>query len=243
MAEAPRDLVALRDRRERVISRLTEGFAADVLDLDEFDSRVDRAHRACSLDELDALVVDLPVAAVPAGAAAATALAARRAPAMTVRDDPSRPAAKKTWLVLSGLDRKGPWTVPRKMDVHCFWGGGVLDYRDADFGPGVSELHVIAVMGGLQLVVPPWLAVDVEASAIMGGFDERHRAPAEPDPGRPVLRITGFVFMGGVSIETRLPGESSRDARKREKRENKELRAMRAAGQLPPVRAPAEDER
>ena len=41
----------------------------------------------------------------------------------------------------------------------------------------------------------------------------------QADPDRPVLRITGMVIMGGVSVETRLPGESSRDARKREKRE------------------------
>jgi len=218
MADSPTNLVALRDRREQVIAALTESFTSDVLELDEFDSRVDRAHRARTLADLDSLVADLaPVATT------STALAARPL-AMAVRDDPHRPAEKRTWLIMSGLERKGPWTVPRKMRVRCFWGGGSFDFREADFGPGVTELHVTAIMGGLEIIVPPWLAVDVDASAIMGGFDERHRAPAEPDPGRPVLRVTGFVLMGGVSIETRLPGESGREARKREKRERQALR-------------------
>ncbi len=226
MAET--SLVALRDRREAVIAQLVQGFSDDVFDVDELDRRLDRAHSATSLAELDDLVKDL------AAPAASTALAVKPA-ATIVRDDPNRPAEKKLWCVMSGVDRQGRWIVPRKMRVKCFWGGGRLDFREADFGPGVTELHVACVMGGFEVIVPPSLAVDVDASAIMGGFDERHRAPAAAEPGQAVLRITGFVVMGGVSIETRLPGESDRQARKREKRERKALRkAEREA--LPPGR-------
>jgi DUF1707 SHOCT-like domain len=228
MAESGSNLVALRDRREQIIALLTQRFSDDVFDVDELDRRLDRAHTATSVAELDELVADL----APAKGAPSTALAPRAGAAL-VRDDPSRPAHRNVWCVMSGIDRKGRWLVPRSMRVRCFWGGGRLDYREADFGPGVTELHVTAVMGGLEIIVPPGLAVDVDASAIMGGFDERHRASPSPDPDRPVLRITGFAMMGGVSIETRLPGESQRDARKREKRERKALRdGSRAA--LPP---------
>ena len=222
-------LVALRDRREGVIAQLTQGFSDDAFDVDELDRRLDVAHSATTLAELDDLVKDLAPASAPT-----TALVAR-APQTIVRDDPNRPAEKKIWCVMSGIDRRGRWIVPRKMRVKCFWGGGRLDFREADFGPGVTELHVTAIMGGLEIIVPPGLAVDVDASAIMGGFDERHRAPASPEPTQAVLRVTGFVVMGGVSIETRLPGETERDARKREKRERKALRDNRARA-LPPGR-------
>jgi hypothetical protein len=40
-----------------------------------------------------------------------------------------------------------------------------------------------------------------------------------------MLRITGFALMGGVSIETRLPGESRRDPKRRIKKERKALAA------------------
>lgn len=224
MAET--SLVALRDRREQVIAMLTKGFSDDVFDVDELDRRLDRAHSATSLAELDDLIKDL------AAPTASTALVPASAHTL-VRDDPNRPAEKKIWCVMSGIDRKGRWIVPRKMRVKCFWGGGRLDFRDADFGPGVTELHVSCVMGGFEVIVPPTLSVDVDASAIMGGFDERHRAPASPEPNQAILRITGYVVMGGVSIETRLSGESSRDARKREKRERKALKERRAR-ELPP---------
>src|SRR5215467_9033778 len=54
------NLIALRDAREQIIARLSDHFAHDELDLDEFDRRVTQAHRAESPAELEALVAGLP---------------------------------------------------------------------------------------------------------------------------------------------------------------------------------------
>jgi hypothetical protein len=224
-AKAPVNLIALRDRREQVIAALTDHFAADVLDVDEFDARVDAAHQATSIAALDKLVADLaPVTThVPTTA-------------LVVHDNPARPETKGLTAIMGGFERQGPWVVPKRLRTRVFWGGGVLDFRDADFGPGVTEMHVFCMMGGLQIIVPPQLAVDVEVTSIMGGVDQRH-APMAPDPGRAILRITGTVVMGGLDIETRLPGESARQARKRAKGERKARERALDAGatrQLPP---------
>jgi hypothetical protein len=53
----------------------------------------------------------------------------------------------------------------------------------------------------------------------MGGFETFDRVPPVVDPDEPILRINGLAIMGGLSIETRLVGESRRDARRRRKRE------------------------
>src|ERR687892_2371364 len=52
-------LVAVRRRRQQVIDRLTEDFARDLLDVDEFDERVTRAHQASTVEDLDRIVGDL----------------------------------------------------------------------------------------------------------------------------------------------------------------------------------------
>lgn len=205
------NLVALRDRREEVIARLTDAFAADLYDVEEFDRRIDLAHRAKSIVELDDLVVDL--------AAPTTALAARPVEAI---DRADRPAKKRNVAIFGGFEKKGRWTVPRKMRVVCVFGGAELDFREADFAPGVTELHITAVFGGCDILVPPQLAVECDASAVMGGFEEINRGHT-PDPGRALLRITGLAVFGGVSIETRLPGESRRAAKKRARAERKAL--------------------
>ena len=212
----PENLIALRDRREEVIAALTEHFSKDVLDLDEFDRRIDLAHRAVSVAELDALVTDL--APVPA----TTALAKPAAPALALDRFPEH---KRYLCIMGGVDKKGRWTVPRKLRVVAFWGGAQLDFREADFAPGVTELRVTCVMGGCHIIVPPWLAVEIDGIAIMGGFDEMERGHGSPDPDRALLRVRGLCVMGGFSCETRLPGESGRQARKRIKRELKALEA------------------
>jgi hypothetical protein len=68
-------------------------------------------------------------------------------------------------------------------------------------------VEISAVFGGVQIIVPPTLAVESHGVAIFGGFEGLSRAPANPDPSSPLLRVRGRVVFGGVQVETRLPGE------------------------------------
>jgi hypothetical protein len=224
-ALAPRDnLVALRDRREQAIARLTDAFSSDLFDVDEFDRRIDLAHRARSLAELDDLTVDLAPAPVTTTALAPTA---------TDLEAAHWPARKRWIAVFGGFQKRGRWTVPRELRVIAWWGGASIDLREAVLAPGVTVLRVTAVMGGVEILVPPWLAVECDASAILGGFEELERGHGAPDPDRALLRITGLAVMGGVSIETRLPGESARQARKRMKQERRRPAEAEPPAQLP----------
>ncbi len=221
-------LVALRRRRDEIIEQLTELFSRDEIGLDEFELRLDKAHSATALTELDALVTDL----VPAGATAgeSTAMTVPETDAETNQALELAQPKKKTFInIMSGTMRKGAWRVPKKMRMFSFMGGATLDFRDAIMPAGVTELHMTSIMGGAEIIVPPTLAVECDGWAIMGGFEDMRRAPAVPDPNRPLLRVSGFSLMGGFSIETRLPGESGKDANRRRKRERRqERRALRA---------------
>jgi predicted membrane protein len=54
-------------------------------------------------------------------------------------------------------------------------GGAELDFREVDLPPGETEVFIICMMGGAEIIVPPDLAVDASGIAIMGGFE--HAAP------------------------------------------------------------------
>jgi uncharacterized protein DUF1707/cell wall-active antibiotic response 4TMS protein YvqF len=218
----PESLIALRDRREQVIARLAECFASDVLEVDELERRLDLAHGARTVAELDALVADLAPVTTALVPVASTAI-----------DDPSRPAAKQLRVWLSSVECRGRWTVPSELKLRVFWGNVELDFRDASLGAGVTTIDVSVTMGNLEVILPPHLAIDVDVSCFAGNVEERHRVPPEADPSRPVLRVTGAVRFGSLEISTRLPGETSRDARRREKRERKQLRRAEPKA-LPP---------
>lgn len=220
MAES---LVALRDRREQVIARLSDGYAQDLFDVDELERRLDLAHGARGVAELDALVADLaPSTSTALVVAGPTAI-----------DDPERATHKPMRVIFGSVERRGRWTVPQQLDLRVLWGNAELDFRDASIGRGVTTIHVRVLMGNLEIVLPPNLAIDVDVSSFAGAVTERHRVPPDADPARPVIRIVGSVRLGNLEITTRLPGETARDAHRRERRERKQLRRAEPRA-LPP---------
>ncbi len=220
-------LQGVHDARERVIAVLSDAFARDAMDVDEFERRVTVAHTSAALEQIEALVADVPAPAATAAPIAPATVAL--VPAGEGQDAPPQ----TVFAVFGGVDRRGAWTVPRNFRVIAMMGGANLDLREARFPRGVVDLEVKAIFGGVQILVPPGLAVEVNGSAIMGGFQNVNRSPPTPDPDAPLLRVRGLAIMGGVDISMRLPGESDRDAarrlRKAARHERKALRRERKA--------------
>jgi hypothetical protein len=218
-AENRLTLAQARDSRDRVIAALSEHFAHDALDVDEFERRITVAHTSESPEEIDALLSDLPALAPSSGALVP---AAKVGPAVLAAE---QVRTEQTMLaIMGGVDRRGSWSLPRRLRLVTVMGGAVLDLREARFPPGPVDIEIFAVMGGTQIIVPPGLAIETHGSAIMGGFQEVNRAPVHPDAEAPLLRVHGFVMMGGVDITTRLHGESERDAHRRQRGELKQQR-------------------
>lgn len=212
--------VPLQQTREHVIQQLCEHFACDNLTADALEERLDRAHRASTLDDLRSLVSDLPVVRPDAAAAPGARTFVSPATGAHVSE------RQIVIGIMGGAEKKGVWTPARQIYVVAFMGGAHLDFREARFGPGVTEVIVFAVMGGAEIVVPPGVHVDLNGLAVMGGFGQTGSVPLPTDPDAPVLRIGGFAMMGGVEVNIRYPGERPRDAREREKLQRHERKRL-----------------
>jgi hypothetical protein len=211
--------------RDRTIQVLSAHFASDVLDLAEFERRVDAAHRARSPRELDALLADLP-SSPPVGASAEVV------PAGTNAAPPSQlvplPPRRMVVAIWAGVTRKGAWRPGARTLTFAVMGGIELDFRGVQLPPGPTDVTAIAIMGGIEIIVPPEVDVEVNGFAFMGGFDQTEH-PERPPSDRPLLRVNGFALMGGVDVQTRLAGETAGDAAKRRRAERK-LRRQRERG-------------
>ena len=87
--------------------------------------------------------------------------------------------------------------------VECWYGGGILDLRGATLAPEGATLHIKAVFGGGQIVVPPSWPVVTHVSGIGGMNDAREAVDAAP--GAPTLTVEGTVIFGGFQVIQDMP--------------------------------------
>ncbi|EDY54489.1 MULTISPECIES: DUF1707 domain-containing protein [Streptomyces] len=228
MTEELPELRASDADRERVAEVLRDALAEGRLDMEEFEERLDATYRARTYGELAPITRDLPVGQVAV-------------PKVDMLKRPEQDGSwasrivggegSSTWAVavMSGFQRKGRWTVPRRFNCFAFWGGGDIDLREANFAAGEVEINCVAIMGGMQVIVPPGVEVVVRGIGIMGGFDHREEGvPAEP--GAPRVVVTGFAFWGGVGVERKVTRAERQ--RLREERRQQRLERRSAAREL-----------
>ncbi len=116
---------------------------------------------------------------------------------------------------LGNVERKGPWTVARNLDIRVFMGNCELDFREAVLAPGLTTIHVHVRMGNVELIVPDSLAVEVSVASSMGNVQDHRESRGNVDPNRPKLRIVGTVKFGNCEIFTLAPGETKHESHHR----------------------------
>ncbi|MYL05903.1 MAG: hypothetical protein F4012_03540 [Gemmatimonadales bacterium] len=141
--------------------------------------------------------------------------------------DPARPVQESDLIVSiwGATERKGSWIPPRRLNAVTVMGGTDLDFRQATFATETVSVRLLALMGGVDIVVPPGVRVEWGGIALMGGVSTPE-PDTPPAPDAPVIRISGLVCMGGVDVVERHPGESARDARKRIRKDRKARRRL-----------------
>ena len=201
--------------RERVAEVLRDALAEGRLDMEEFEERLEATYKARTYGELTPITRDLPATGAP--------------PAVSLNKPPAVSGSwagrivggegSSSWAVavMSGFQRKGRWTVPKRFNSFAFWGGGEIDLREANFADGEVVINCIAIMGGMSVIVPPGVEVVMRGIGIMGGFDERDH-DASPDPGAPRVIVTGFAFWGGVEVQHKVT-KAERQRLKEERRQ------------------------
>jgi len=202
--------------RQKTIDVLCESFARDEMDMEEFEQRVELVYRAESMEQLRAILADLPTANLPVTVA----------PRPTLPPESISENSVMVGIMGSGGRRDGAWVPARHNWAVGVMGGSELDFREAQLGPGVTEVHGFAIMGAVQVLVPHDVRVECTGIGIMGGFDHKRTVTSTTDPKAPVIRVTGVAIMGAVEVTVRYPGETARDARRRLKAEQKALRQI-----------------
>lgn len=84
-------------------------------------------------------------------------------------------------------------------EVVAVFGGADIDLTQADF-EGVIKVDLVAVFGGVKIIIPPSWEVKSELTAVFGGIDDKRVLGAASDDPRKILIIEGVAMFGGVDI-------------------------------------------
>lgn len=84
-------------------------------------------------------------------------------------------------------------------EVIAVFGGADLNLTQADF-EGTIRLDIVAIFGGVKIVIPPGWEVKSEVTAIFGGIDDKRSVGAAGSDPRKILIIEGVALFGGVDI-------------------------------------------
>jgi len=165
------------ERRERLIALAAERRRTGALSLEEHVSLVHRARAASTAADLTALEAQVP----PPGAVG---------------------APERRWILaaLGGAEQRGRWLAPRSLRVVSVLGGAELDLGRACVVGDEVSITCVALLGGLTVLAPPGIPVELSGASLLGGrSDERRRAEAVP--GAPVVRLRVVAVLGGASVE------------------------------------------
>ena len=161
------DRMPIVEMREKIVGQLKLNFAHDNLDESEFENLLEQAHSATSKLQLIAVVQNLPyIEENPT----------ETPPETSIKLNQGRIQEQDTMVaILGGNERKGIWRPARRTNMAAVLGGIDLDYTEAEFPPGVTEITAFAFFGGIELKVPDDLNVEVQAVPILGGVDNQAR--------------------------------------------------------------------
>jgi Domain of unknown function (DUF1707) len=175
---APPVIRASDRERDVAVQRLQVAFAEGRIDDQEFDERMRAALVARTRAELDRVLADLPAAGGPATA-------------------PAQPTGPLLVALKGGLQRRGRWRVPERLNAVAYKGNCELDLRAAELSAGSTTITAVAYKGRVQIVVPPGVRVQVNGYAYGG-----HWADEVPDhdlaAGAPTVHVRAIAYKGVV---------------------------------------------
>ena len=187
--------------RHNVSEMLREAAGEGRLDLEELEERLAAVYQAKTYGDLVPITADLPVGLQP-----------RPSTPETPWSDLPATRYDTSVAIMGSSGRKGVWEIGETYQAVGLMGGVDLDLRQVRFAARETTIRVFAIWSGVDIIVNAHTRVVVDGVGIMGDFSQgRDKVEAEIGPDSPVVRVTGFALMAGVSVRRRpMPGGPAR---------------------------------
>ena len=97
---------------------------------------------------------------------------------------------------------RGKFAVPRSIKSGHILSGDKIDLSYADFVHPVTKINVGVLLGGVKVVIPRGVRVEMKGIGILGGFEYRRKGQTVGvDYDAPLVVLEGFSMLGGVDVK------------------------------------------
>jgi hypothetical protein len=183
----PKRVFGLPQQRQKAVDILNHCYSSDLLDLDEYESRIAMVEGASTLDDLDRVLADIP-------------------------EEHRNPGGESPLGVTETEKVVGTMSTKRVSDVllltkvleaEVSMGTLILDYRRQALPPGVLEVRLKASMATCRIHLPAGVRVEVRMQETLSRVWEQPDYEAGPQSPATVLRLTGEAHLSSVKIARR----------------------------------------
>ncbi len=179
--------------RDQVIEQLKLNYAHDNLTVEEFEHRLERASEVEEKLALLEVVKDLPSMSEGSRPSAEGG-----GDQVTINMGEVR-QQQDLVAIFSGNERKGVWYPARNIKILAAFGGVDLDFSQALLPPGDTYIDAMCVFGGVDIIVPEGVNLEVSGVPIFGGIDNKYGD--RRIPGAPTIHISAFALFGGIDVK------------------------------------------
>lgn len=192
-------------RRQKTIDILTEAYASDLIEVEEYEARAAVAASARLPRELDDLVADIPEPSRSTERSPSSS-SCERARGGRFPDSyrPTQPAGHPLAVSCVMGDRRmtGNWLDSDTVNSFTLMGSTRLDLRDADLPEsGPIRIDAFVLMGEVVVIVPREIPVRMTATPFMGEATTRRDVDQNVRGARRWVEVSGLVLMGSVVVK------------------------------------------
>jgi hypothetical protein len=182
--------------REVTIDTLTKAYADDLISVEEFERRVERAQQSSTYRDLEALLADLP------------SEYRRGLPAQPTRGEgppapqPSAPPAStdpRVFAVLSEREVGSEFFDRDFGSAVAVMGSLHVDLTDWRIPANEPVLHVFGLMSDIKISVPPDVHVELQLTPVLADVKQKGQRISRREASQ-TLRVTGMAVMSDVKV-------------------------------------------
>lgn len=183
----------LPQKREEAVTLLNHCYAKNLLELDEFENRLELVEKAKTLDELDDILSDIPDELKKIAAN-------RETPVSDMREH------EDFRCTFSYKTVSFPKLCAKKLDIKARFGSVVMDYHRQQLPAGVLDVRLDAKLTNFYITLPPDARIETDVDERFSNIYEGRSLAKAINPPRTIIRLKGKIGFSSIYIEMKTPG-------------------------------------